>query len=250
MSAPTVARSVAPRYPDLVDQAAAEVIETAVAAMLAAEARGDSWPMGPYRDRPRVSVFAPGAELADPVAAALRGAGIERAPAWSPDTVLVAVAGTVDEALDVCPALDHAGARRLLVVATTFTAAGVLRAVRAGARAMLQSAEATPARLAAAVHSAYHGEGRMPSGVLVRLLSGAAEPYAPEPGDPIGVPQLTARQTRVLTLVAEGHGNAAIARALSCSQHTVKNIIYDLMARLQVRNRAHAVAYGVRTGLI
>ncbi|WP_405987089.1 response regulator transcription factor [Streptomyces sp. NBC_00872] len=205
-----------------------------------------------HRDRLRVYLCAPGPALGEPVAAALRRAGIERATAPSPETVLVAAARTVDEALDAGPALDrHAAHRRLLVVADTFTAAGVLRGVRAGAVAMLQSSETTPARLAAGVRSAYHGEGRLPSGVLVRLLSGGgAEQYPPEPGDPVVVPPLTERQTRVLALVAEGHGNAAIARSLACSQHTVKNVIYDLMARLQVRTRAHAVAYGVRTGLI
>ncbi|SCF99852.1 LuxR C-terminal-related transcriptional regulator [Streptomyces sp. MnatMP-M17] len=207
-------------------------------------------PLPLHRDRLRVYLCAPGPALGEPVAAALRRAGIERAPAPSPEVVLVAAARTVDEALDAGPALDRPGGRRLLVVADTFTAAGVLRGVRAGALAMLQSSEASPARLAAGVRSAYHGEGRLPSGVLVRLLSGGAEQYAPEPGDPVAVPPLTARQTRVLALVAEGHGNAAIARSLACSQHTVKNVIYDLMARLQVRTRAHAVAYGVRTGLI
>ncbi|WP_344440673.1 helix-turn-helix transcriptional regulator [Kitasatospora nipponensis] len=49
---------------------------------------------------------------------------------------------------------------------------------------------------------------------------------------------MTSRQTAVLSLVAEGHDNAAIARVLACSQHTVKNVIYELMARLQVNNRA------------
>ncbi|WP_084724728.1 response regulator transcription factor [Streptacidiphilus melanogenes] len=63
-------------------------------------------------------------------------------------------------------------------------------------------------------------------------------------------PVLTSRQTAVLDLMAEGHGNAVIARTLSCSEHTVKNTIYDLMSRLQARNRAHAVAHGLRHGLI
>ncbi|KJY45049.1 LuxR family transcriptional regulator, partial [Streptomyces sp. NRRL S-444] len=53
-----------------------------------------------------------------------------------------------------------------------------------------------------------------------------------------------------LTLMAEGHGNAVIARTLSCSEHTIKNVIYELMSRLQARNRAHAVACAVRHSLI
>jgi DNA-binding CsgD family transcriptional regulator len=68
-----------------------------------------------------------------------------------------------------------------------------------------------------------------------------------------GVPPvaaLTGRQLSVLALVADGRANAEIAQELSCSEHTVKNVIYELMARLQVRNRAHAVAHAVRAGLI
>ncbi|PYC60694.1 DNA-binding response regulator, partial [Streptomyces tateyamensis] len=66
--------------------------------------------------------------------------------------------------------------------------------------------------------------------------AGAAEKKSP----------LTARQTAVLSLVADGHDNAAIARTLDCSPHTVKNVIYELM----VNNRAHAVGRAVRLGLV
>jgi DNA-binding NarL/FixJ family response regulator len=61
---------------------------------------------------------------------------------------------------------------------------------------------------------------------------------------------LSAREVDVLRFIADGYSNAHIAQSLSCSHHTVKNVIHDLMARLQLRNRAHAAAYAVRTGLI
>ncbi|WP_246042417.1 MULTISPECIES: helix-turn-helix transcriptional regulator [Streptomyces] len=100
------------------------------------------------------------------------------------------------------------------------------------------------------------GDGRMPYPALVRLLGAAAGSAAHSAAAPAArpagadVPRLTARQTAVLTLMAEGHGNAVIARTLSCSEHTVKNVVYELMARLQARNRAHAVARAVRHSLI
>nr|WSW43062.1 helix-turn-helix transcriptional regulator [Streptomyces sp. NBC_01001] len=109
------------------------------------------------------------------------------------------------------------------------------------------------------------GDGRMPYPALVRLLgaattagtaigigTGTAAGAAPGPRSaaPPDAPRLTARQTAVLTLMAEGHGNAVIARTLSCSEHTIKNVIYELMSRLQARNRAHAVACAVRHSLI
>ncbi|MEU8838178.1 helix-turn-helix transcriptional regulator [Streptomyces roseus] len=103
------------------------------------------------------------------------------------------------------------------------------------------------------------GDGRMPYPALVRLLGAAtsataaaagADTPAPRSAAPADAPRLTARQTAVLTLMAEGHGNAVIARTLSCSEHTIKNVIYELMSRLQARNRAHAVACAVRHSLI
>ncbi|MFE2146815.1 response regulator transcription factor [Streptomyces sp. NPDC059456] len=109
------------------------------------------------------------------------------------------------------------------------------------------------------------GDGRMPYPALVRLLGAATTAgAATAPGSAAGTtaaaprsaaappdaPRLTARQTAVLTLMAEGHGNAVIARTLSCSEHTIKNVIYELMSRLQARNRAHAVARAVRHSLI
>ncbi|GGX92252.1 helix-turn-helix transcriptional regulator [Streptomyces minutiscleroticus] len=194
----------------------------------------------------RVHLGPAGGAARDTVAAGLRRAGIELAAAGSDGAVRVAAGRTPGAALDGWP---ERGGGPLLLVADTFTAAGVRLAVRAGAVVMLQSAEATPERLLTAVRSARYGEGRMPYGVLVRLL-GEADDSDAERRHPVPGPPLTARQRTVLTLVAEGHGNAAIARELSCSQHTVKNVMYDLMTRLQVRNRAHAVAYGVRTGLI
>ncbi|MFC5174895.1 helix-turn-helix transcriptional regulator [Streptomyces mutomycini] len=191
----------------------------------------------------------------------LAGAGIpvaDRAETH-PGTVLLAAGRTVDEAVESCPAPgspDQDG-QGVLVAAHLVSPDGVLRAVRAGARTILRAADASPAQLVAAVHSAQHGDGRLPYGVLVRLLGGpqhAVEGPVVPASDTVRVPNaaapLTPRQAVVLTLVAEGHGNAVIARLLSCSEHTVKNVIYEMMARLQARNRAHAVARAVRTGLI
>jgi DNA-binding NarL/FixJ family response regulator len=167
-----------------------------------------------------------------------------------PDTVVIAAAATVDEAMRAWPAACVADGRRRLLVAETFALPAVLRAVRAGVHTMLRSTHATSAQLVAAVRAAHRGDGRLPQEVLVRLLASASAPAPlarPAPLPPAG---LTARQAAVLALIADGHDNAAIARMLSCSEHTVRNVVYDLTARLQVRNRSHAVARAVRAGLI
>ncbi|MFJ7212910.1 LuxR C-terminal-related transcriptional regulator [Amycolatopsis sp. NPDC098790] len=158
----------------------------------------------------------------------------------SADSVLLAAGPTVDDALADCPAGARAG---VVVVADRLPEDGVRRAVRAGIAVLVQSAKATPVRLAAAVRSAHDGDGRLPHEALVRLL-GTDRRARRKP------PRLTARQLTMLRLMSDGLDNIAIARTLSCSTHTVKNVIYELMSRLQVRNRAHAVAAGVRAGLI
>jgi DNA-binding NarL/FixJ family response regulator len=61
---------------------------------------------------------------------------------------------------------------------------------------------------------------------------------------------LTQRELAVLRMVADGRSTHEIARALSYSERTIKNAIHDLVTRLQLRNRSHAVAYAVRAGLI
>ncbi|MFD2762608.1 helix-turn-helix transcriptional regulator [Micromonospora eburnea] len=207
----------------------------------------------------RVHVSARDTRARAGVLALLRRADLALAaqPDRSPETVVVAAGGTVDEAIEACPTAYRSGDYRLIVVADRFSPSGVRRAVRAGAQVLVGSTEVTPARLAAAVRSAVHGYGRIAYETLVRLIneanSGEPAPAAPVQARPAAawpVEPLTARQTTVLRLMAEGHGNAAIADTLTCSEHTVKNVIYDLMARLQVRNRAHAVARGVRAGLI
>jgi len=120
------------------------------------------------------------------------------------------------------------------------------RALRAGA-VVIGAAELTEDSLLKAVLRAAHPHPSIPYPELTGMLSTGNRPDA---APATRTPALTARQTEVLRLMAEGHGNADIALLLGCSEHTVKNVIYELMTRLQARNRAHAVAHAVRHGLV
>jgi DNA-binding NarL/FixJ family response regulator len=60
----------------------------------------------------------------------------------------------------------------------------------------------------------------------------------------------TQREIEVFRMLADGIETGQIARKLSYSERTVKNIIYRVMARLNLHNRAHAVAYAIRNGAI
>lgn len=61
---------------------------------------------------------------------------------------------------------------------------------------------------------------------------------------------LTPRQGQILAAVADGHRPGNIARDLNLAPETVKNHLSKALKTLGARNRAHAVAIALRTGLI
>ena len=72
---------------------------------------------------------------------------------------------------------------------------------------------------------------------LTRTLEGIAAP-------------LTNRETQILTYIAEGNSNKEIARILSISEQTIKNHVSAILRKLNVNDRAHAVALALRSGWI
>jgi DNA-binding NarL/FixJ family response regulator len=61
---------------------------------------------------------------------------------------------------------------------------------------------------------------------------------------------LTPREREVLTLLAAGASNKAIARALGLSVHTAKFHVASLIEKLGAGGRLEAVAIAIRTGLV
>jgi DNA-binding NarL/FixJ family response regulator len=60
----------------------------------------------------------------------------------------------------------------------------------------------------------------------------------------------TAREIEVLQLISDGLVNREIGVRLFLSEETVKSHVRHLLAKLQARSRAHAVAVGFRRNLI
>jgi DNA-binding NarL/FixJ family response regulator len=60
----------------------------------------------------------------------------------------------------------------------------------------------------------------------------------------------TVREIEVLQLISDGLVNREIGQRLFLSEETVKSHVRHLLAKLQARSRAHAVAVGFRRGLI
>jgi len=60
----------------------------------------------------------------------------------------------------------------------------------------------------------------------------------------------TGREVEVLQLISDGLVNREIGQRLFLSEETVKSHVRHLLAKLQARSRAHAVAVGFRRGII
>jgi DNA-binding NarL/FixJ family response regulator len=139
----------------------------------------------------------------------------------------------------------------VVLVAAEFAAAEALDAIAAGARGLLRRREAEPTRLARAVLAAAGGDCTVPPDMLAELLEQGVSRAFPD-SVPEGWPGsgLSVREQSVLALIAEGRETDEIARELCYSTRTVVGVVHDITHRFRLRNRAHAVAYALRMGLL
>jgi two-component system NarL family response regulator len=63
-------------------------------------------------------------------------------------------------------------------------------------------------------------------------------------------PSLSARETDVVRLIADGQSNRAIAAQLAIAENTVKNHVRSVLRKLGARNRAQAAAMAVASGTV
>jgi DNA-binding NarL/FixJ family response regulator len=117
----------------------------------------------------------------------------------------------------------------------------IAEALRSGARAVL-SQDCTPEQVSAAIHAAAAGLVAVEPHAIEQLRVTAHPAQAPEP--------LTARESEVLNMMAEGLPNKIIAHRLGISEHTVKFHVTSVMSKLKASSRTEAVMLGLRQGLI
>jgi DNA-binding NarL/FixJ family response regulator len=122
-----------------------------------------------------------------------------------------------------------------------------LEALRAGARGVLTK-DAGREEIARALHQAAAGHMTLAAPLQARLLAAAAPPDVPVRAEfPDG---LTAREGEVLGLIGAGYTNREIAERLVVSEATVKTHINHVFAKIRARDRAAAINYAARNGLL
>lgn len=176
--------------------------------------------------------------------------------------VALVIADAADEgAAKVVKAIQRDGVPRVVLVAARFDEEGVLAAVAAGVTAFMRRSEATSARLTEVIRAADRSGCQLPEGLLKKAAASVTSEMPSQfpmslGGDPATHPgstitlRLSARETEVLRLVADGYDTSDIAEQLAYSESTIKGVLAKIMGRLEARNRCHAVAIVVREGLI
>lgn len=167
-------------------------------------------------------------------------------------TIAVVVTDEVgDESAQQITRVLRSGCQQVAAVVTDLDDAGVLRAIEAGACTILRRSEAGSQQLADALVRAVDGHGSLPPDLLGSLLSqvGALQRNVLQPRGLL-VSGFSEREIEVLRLLAEGLDTAEVAEKLSYSERTVKNIVHGVVTRFNLRNRCHAVAYAIRSGVI
>jgi DNA-binding NarL/FixJ family response regulator len=131
------------------------------------------------------------------------------------------------------------------VVVLTASAADhvLMAAIEAGASGFLSKTRSID-EVTAAVRAAAAGESVISPEMLARLLPRFQRAGA------YGSTDLTEREREVLSLVAEGLSNAAIANRLVVSVHTVRNHIASMSAKLGAHSKLEALSIAVRQGLL
>ncbi|MCJ1701355.1 response regulator transcription factor [Rathayibacter festucae] len=167
---------------------------------------------------------------------------IDAAARLHPDVVLMDLRFGADRqtGVDATRALRSSPEPPSVLVLTTYdTDADILGAVEAGASGYLLK-DAPPEELLAAIRAAAAGESALAPAVAVRLLERLRSP----------APRLSARETEVLALVAQGLSNTEVAARLFVTETTVKSHLAHVFAKLGVASRTAAVSAARGLGIV
>ncbi|GAA0560282.1 DNA-binding NarL/FixJ family response regulator [Saccharopolyspora erythraea NRRL 2338] len=168
------------------------------------------------------------------------------------DADVVAVAeDTPLSTLDTLRDLRSNASGRVLLISEYEWKRYMATAVRYGVRAVLWRGRFSRKAFLETIRTIGNGGGVLPpalQGALVEEFERIRE-HVLAPRD-LTMHGLTSREVDVLHGVADGLSLEEIAQKLAYSERTIKNILYQFMKRLGLRNRAHAVAYAIRLGII
>lgn len=158
--------------------------------------------------------------------------------ACQPDVTLMDLRLPGMSGVDAIAAIRSTRADARIVVLTTETGdAHIQRALAAGAKGYVLKGMAM-SELLTIIRAVNGGRTSIPGLVATHIAQHLSEK------------PLTMREVEVLTLIADGYRNKAVAAALSISEETVKMHVKNCMAKLSAKDRTHAVTIAIQRGFI
>lgn len=172
-----------------------------------------------------------------------------------PDVVLLDIQMPGMNGLDATALITQEFPECRVLVLTTFDRDDyAFAALRAGASGFLLK-DADPPTMISGVRAIAAGDAVVAPRITRKLLERFADQLPRSPQEqPAGrhprLSALTPREMDVLVLMASGLSNDEIAHSLTISRATVKSHVSSILAKLQLRDRVHAVIVAYETGLV
>jgi len=176
-------------------------------------------------------------------AAASGSEAIKLIKAIQPDVVLLDLEMPGLDGVEVMRRIKADSPGVQAIVFTAFdTDERILSAVKAGAMGYLLKGSPRE-EIFRAIRVVSQGGSLLQPVVASRLLHQIAS-------SPPEKPSLTARETEVLALLAQGKANKEIAKILMITERTVKFHVSSLLAKLGAENRTEAVSMAAKMGMV
>lgn len=147
------------------------------------------------------------------------------------------------------PSYPAASVPRILMLTTFDIDDYVYDALAAGASGFLLK-DALPEELVHAVRVIAGGDALLSPSVTRRVIEQFAGHRPRSIRDSNALAALTEREREVLVLIGRGRSNTEIATDLFISEQTVKTHVGKILAKLNLRDRVHAVILAYDTGLV
>ncbi|MFN3338896.1 MAG: response regulator [Dietzia sp.] len=175
-----------------------------------------------------------------------------------PDVVLMDVQMPGTDGIEATRLITGEDLAKVLILTTFDRDDYLFDALRAGASGFLLK-NSDPDDLVDGVRAVGHGHALLAPEVTRRVIehlttpppsTGPGPAHGPAPSRPPALDLLTARETEVLRLVAQGLSNAEIARTLVVGEATVKTHVSACLSKLHLRDRVQAVVLAYEAGLV
>lgn len=169
---------------------------------------------------------------------------IHKALALKPDVILMDLVMPKLDGVQAIKELREKLPEIKVLVLTSFAEdRRIVAAIEAGALGYLLK-DSSPEDLVRAIREVHRGESSLHPKVAQQLIKKLQRP-AEEPERE----ELTARERKVLALIARGLSNREIARELSISEPTVRTHVSNILRKLGLKSRTQAALYALKEGL-